>query len=305
MRNISIKTISTNLDGEKIGLNQEDLAAIFRFFPRGIIALDLETTGLSPLVDRVIEIAAIKITPNENSLFQTLINPEIEIPSHTILIHQITDEMVKNAPRLYEVVGLLNDFIEDLPIIAHNAKFDLGFIVMGLLKNQKDLSNNPVYCSCKLARTTFQNAKNHKLKTLVDHLNIELENHHRAYDDALASLKIFIKSLKIIKPEYLDKAAKLFHLDEYGEDKLELPNHLKSLEDLVKISAIVEIKYAGGTKKNEYRPVKLTSLLNTPDGNILYAKCLESDLYKSFKINKIKEMRTPKSEEIQKWLQKK
>ncbi len=290
---------------ERNCINQDDLSAIFRFFPRGIIALDLETTGLSPLVDRVIEIAAIKITPDSQTVFQTLIDPEIDIPPHTILIHQITNEMVKNSPKIHEVVTPLAQFIESLPIVAHNAKFDLGFIVMGLLKNQENLSNNPVYCSCKLARTTFQNADNHKLKTLVDYLNIELANHHRAYDDALAALKIFIKSLGIIKPEYLDKSSKLFHLDEYGEDKLELPQYLKILEDLVKIAAIIEIKYAGGTKKNEFRPVKLTSLLNTPDGNILYAKCLESDLYKSFKISKIKEIRTPTSEEIQKWLQKK
>jgi predicted DNA-binding transcriptional regulator YafY len=78
--------------------------------------------------------------------------------------------------------------------------------------------------------------------------------------------------------------------------------HLEELNKLVKESAVIEIQYSGGNHKNKFRPVKLTSLLNTPDGNILYARCLWSDIYKSFKLNKITAIRHPSAEDIQQWL---
>ena len=152
--------------------------------------------------------------------------------------------------------------------------------------------------------------KNHKLKTLVDELKIPLINHHRAYDDALASLKIFLKSLEVIKTPLspmLKRYGNIFSLHDF--DKLnseEIPKILEEqmlkLEKLVKESAVIEIKYSGGNHKNEYRPVKLTSLLNSPDGNILYARCLWSDMQKSFKLKKITDIRMPEASEIQKWL---
>ena len=95
-----IKTQSAN----DLNLTAAEKARVLEFFPQGIIAIDLETTGLSPLVDRIIEIAAMKITPEETTVFQTLINPQIPIPPHTTAIHKITDEMVKDSPKLQAVL---------------------------------------------------------------------------------------------------------------------------------------------------------------------------------------------------------
>ncbi len=274
-------------------------------FPNGIIAIDLETTGLSPLVDKIIEIGAIKITKIRSEIFETLINPEIPIPPHTTDIHGITDEMVKDAPKINDVLNEFADFVGDLPIVAHNAKFDLGFIVQNLQKLNIPLSTSKVYCSVKLSRTTHPEMENHKLKTLVKEHNIPLVNHHRAVDDAYAGLRVFIEGLKIINPIYLDKTSMLFSLNEFDLGAIApLPNHLKNLESLVQDAAVIEIKYSGGTMKGEFRPVKLTSLLSTPDGNFLYARCLISDIYKSFKIKKITEIRTPSADQIAKWLKK-
>ena len=289
-------------------LTESEKQKLWEFFPEGIIAIDLETTGLSPLVDRIIEVGAVKITPTGTSIFQTLINPEILIPQHTIDIHNITDEMVKDSPLLADILQPLREFIGDLPVIAHNAKFDLGFIVMGMQKNNIILASNDVYCSCKLARHTHMEIPNHKLSTLVKELNIPLLNHHRATDDAFASLKIFMCSLERIKTPLspmLKRYGHLFSLNEFEKfEPTSLPAHLSTLEKLVKEAAVVEILYSGGTHKNEYRPVKLTSLLNTTEGNILYARCLWSDMQKSFKLQKITELRSPTAEDIQKWLKK-
>jgi DNA polymerase-3 subunit epsilon len=291
-----------------MGITSEERAKLLEYFPRGVVAIDLETTGLSPLVDRIIEIAAYKITPESTSVFQTLINPEIPIPAHTTAIHNITDSMVQDAPLLVDVLQELKNFSEDLPIIAHNAKFDLGFIVMGMQRINMDLTPNEIYCSCKLSRFTHTETTNHKLATLVQELNIPLVNHHRALDDAFASLKVFLSSLLRLQnnpsPE-LKQHGHLFTLNEFDKLKSEeLPEALMHLERFVKEAAVIEIMYSGGNHKNKFRPLKLVSLLNTPDGNILYARCLWSDMHKSFKLNKITDLRTPTAEDIQKWLKK-
>lgn len=284
-------------------LTNSEQQKLLEFFPEGLIAIDLETTGLSPLVDRIIEIAAFKVTKVGITRFETLVNPEIPIPAHTTAIHNITDEMVLNSPRLIEVLNEFKDFLGELPIVAHNAKFDLGFIVMGLQREKIKLSSALIYCSCKMSRVTHKEMPNHKLGTLVKELQIPLINHHRALDDAYASLMVFIKGLERIKPEDLQSHGFLFSLDQFDELKTEnLPLHLEELNKLVKESAVIEIQYSGGNHKNKFRPVKLTSLLNTPDGNILYARCLWSDIYKSFKLNKITAIRHPSAEDIQQWL---
>lgn len=289
-------------------ITSEEKAKLLEYFPRGVIAIDLETTGLSPLVDRIIEIAAYKITPEKTSVFQTLINPEIPIPPHTTAIHNITDSMVQDAPLLISVLAELKAFSEDLPIIAHNAKFDMGFIVMGMQRINMELSPNEIYCSCKLARFTHTETENHKLATLVRALNIPLVNHHRALDDAFASLKVFLSSLLRLTTNpslELKQHGHLFTLNEFEKLKsAELPEALTHLEKFVKEAAVIEIMYSGGNHKNKFRPVKLVSLLNTPEGNILYARCLWSDLHKSFKLSKITDLRKPSAEDIQKWLTK-
>ncbi len=310
-----IKTDNKNIqDSERFSNNPKGMELtnsehklLLEFFPEGLIAIDLETTGLSPLVDRIIEIAAFKITSVGVSVYDTLINPEIPIPEHTTAIHNITDEMVASSPKLIDVLAEFKEFLGELPIVAHNAKFDLGFIVMGLQREKIKLSSSLIYCSCKMARITHKEMTNHKLGTLVKELNIPLVNHHRALDDAYASLMVFVKGLeRLSNKDLLKSYGLLFSLDQFDELKTEnLPVHLEELNKLVKESAVIEIQYSGGNHKNKFRPVKLTSLLNTPDGNILYARCLWSDIYKSFKLNKITALRHPSAEAIQQWLTKK
>lgn len=296
---------SARISGDTLGLNLSDIErqTLLEFFPQGLIAVDLETTGLSPLVDKIIEIAAYKIEPSGASVFSTLINPDIPIPAHTTAIHNITDDMVADAPKLGQVLHELKDFLGDIPIVAHNAKFDLGFIVMGLQREKIKLSNALVYCSCKMARVTHKEMINHKLGTLVKELGIPLVNHHRALDDAFASLKVFVKSLERLtaesKHDDLKSHGFLFSLEQFDElSNDQLPEHLEELNKLVREAAVIEIQYNGGQRKNEFRPVKLTSLLNTPDGNILYARCLWSDMYKSFKLSKITALRKPGAEQM-------
>src|SRR5690606_3617822 len=115
---------------ENLSLGPSELQTLLRFFPQGLVAFDLEMTGLSPLLDKIIEIAAIKILPDgQIESFHTLVNPLIEIPKKTTEFHMITDEMVKDAPTLKRPLKNFIEFYGNLPLVAHNAQFDVGFLI--------------------------------------------------------------------------------------------------------------------------------------------------------------------------------
>jgi DNA polymerase III epsilon subunit family exonuclease len=278
-------------------LTSSETQAVIDSFPQGIISIDLETTGLSPLMDKIIELSALKLTPDgQIKSFSTLINPQIHIPEDSTEIHGITNDMIANSPLLNDLMPGFIEFIEELPLLAHNAKFDLGFLMFNIQKSKLGHKNNSVYCSCQYSRRALPQMPNHKLKTLVDELGITLENHHRAEDDALAALQVLAQGLKKTKGEV--KPLKLFMLQEFNpKNGFDIPEHLQGLKKKVRFGHVVMIKYKGGTHKNEWRPVQLTSLLPLPHGSVLYAKCLLSQVYKSFLLSRIAEWRNATEEE--------
>jgi DNA polymerase-3 subunit epsilon len=287
-------------------LKEKDLSQfskLLEIFPSGVVAIDLETTGLSPLIDRIIDFAAIKVTTDGISELSSLINPQIPIPANTTEIHGITDSDVADSPRLKEFLPQALNFMGDLPIIAHNAKFDLGFIVFSLHQLGLDYPNNPTYCSLKMSRFAFRELTSHKLGHLSEKLNIILDQHHRALDDAIACLHVFNKAvqrLSAIECKSALKQSYLFNTSEFSKNNdMKLKEPTSQLADKAKKQQLVFIKYRGGTFKNVLRPVKPLSLLLMPEGNILYAQCFLTDMYKSFALRKISLVQEMNAEQIQ------
>ena len=193
-------TISTIENSTTIGPQErEDL---LKAFPKGCVAIDLETTGLSPLCDRIIELSAIKVTPSEISTFDQLIDPEKDIPQFTIDIHGITNDMVQGQPKIEEVLPKFLEFAGKLPWVAHNAKFDAGFMVFNIHQLNLESHMSDVYCSINFARYSMKDMPSYKLGNLVKELGIPLENHHRALDDAIACLKVFIAGVSKLLQTY-------------------------------------------------------------------------------------------------------
>jgi DNA polymerase-3 subunit epsilon len=284
-----------------LNIDQREFAPLLKEFPQGIVAIDLETTGLSPLVDKVIEVAAIKVEPAGVNTWSKLINPKVEIPAFTIDIHGITQDMVADSPVLSEVLPDFLDFVGDMPLVAHNARFDVGFLVFAQHQQKIKLRKNNVFCSVKASRKAFPQMKNHKLGTLAKALNLGLENHHRALDDSLACLRLFNKAMEQENKKRVLKDSLLFNIEGFKKNKqLDLPDKLKVLIKRVEKQILVDIKYKGGSHKGKFRPIKPISLLPMPEGNILYALCLLSNLHKSFALNKIQEVKELNAEEISK-----
>lgn len=283
--------------------HKREFAPLLEIFPQGIVAIDLETTGLSPLVDRIIELAAIKVTPEKVEVWDELINPGVEIPPFTTDIHGITQDMVKDKEPLSKRLPSFLEFIEDLPLVAHNAKFDVGFILFAQHQLGFPLGKNDVYCTVKASRNAFENMPNHKLGTLAEKLDLKLENHHRAQDDALACLEVFkqaiIKGNEKEKTRKILKESYLFNLQDFKKNSMEkLPKPIEVLSKKAERQTVVDIKYKGGSYKGQFRPVKPISLLPMPEGHILYALCLFTNLHKSFALSKIQAVKELNAEEI-------
>jgi len=274
---------------------------IFEFFPQGLVALDLETTGLSPLLNKIVEIAGIKITPLGIEKFSSLVNPGIQMEPRNIAIHKISNDMVMNSPSLKEVLPKFMEFAGNLPLVAHNAQFDLGFIVYGLHQLGLPFSHNEVYCTVKLSRLVFKEMAHFRLGLLAEKLNIELKNAHRAEDDAFVCLEVLKRGLLKASPKDVSGSF-LFYLDDFHDiENFELKDHLKLIQEKIESQEIIRIKYIGGSKKNEFRPIRPLSLLPLPQGHVLYAHCLDTNLYKMYNLNKITECSPPTEEDLKKF----
>ncbi|WP_283771266.1 PolC-type DNA polymerase III [Paenibacillus sp. J45TS6] len=151
------------------------------------IVFDIETTGLSVTQNKIIEIAAVKmIEDKEVDRFATFVNPHERIPYNIQQLTNINDDMVKDAPELEPVLKDFVTFVGDGILVAHNARFDMGFIQANLKTLGMTPLDNPVLDTLELARMLHPSMKNHRLNTLADKYKISLENHHRAIDDTIA-----------------------------------------------------------------------------------------------------------------------
>lgn len=158
------------------------------------VAIDVETTGLSPIQNELIEISAIKYNGNEKiDTFTTLVKPKDKIPYRITDITGITNEMVKNSPFVEEVMPFLIDFIGDSPIVAHNANFDYKFIQN---YSNNSFSKNKLIDTVQIGRTLFPRLANHKLGTIAKHIGIREDGFHRAEFDCECCAKIYMKYLE-------------------------------------------------------------------------------------------------------------
>ncbi|MGG1879287.1 PolC-type DNA polymerase III [Paenibacillus cisolokensis] len=151
------------------------------------VVFDIETTGLSITANKIIEIAAVKMQEGkEIDRYATFVNPHERIPYHIQQLTNINDEMVKDAPELEDVMKEFVAFVGDAVLVAHNARFDVGFIQASLKNLGMETLDNPYLDTVELARLLHPGMKNHRLNTLADKYKVALESHHRAIDDTVA-----------------------------------------------------------------------------------------------------------------------
>lgn len=171
--------------------------------PNKYIVFDIETTGLDPMYDEIIEIGAIKVEDGkEIETFSTLIKPEYEIDEFITELTGITNEMVINAPKINDVLPKFMDFIKDSVILGHNVNFDINFIYDNLINEDMNPITNDFVDTLRISRRLLTELKHHRLTDLADYYNIDTTGSHRSLTDVRITIEVFKNLEKSILNKY-------------------------------------------------------------------------------------------------------
>ncbi len=247
------------------------------------VVFDLETTGLNKEINKIIEIGAVKIQNGDIvDRYSTFINPNEKLSEEIINLTNITDDMLEGARLEDEVLSEFFEFFKDSVLVAHNANFDVGFIKNWARKHNIEF-NFTFVDTVGLSRTLFPNEINHRLDTICKRLNVELESHHRAVDDAEATAHIFLKFKEILEKEY--QVSTLDMVNELANKNIEVkklrPNHAiilaknqKGLRNLYELISKSNLDYF-------YRDPRIpkSEFLKLRDGLIIGTACSDGEFY--------------------------
>jgi DNA polymerase-3 subunit epsilon len=164
------------------------------------VVVDVETTGMSPVDDRITEIAMMRVEDGVlTSEFSTLVNPLVTIPAFITSMTGIDNVMVRDAPTAREVVPFVAEFLHNAVFVAHNAPFDWGFLTH-TAKRERDLQlANPQLCTVRLANRILPQLPSKSLGPVAEFLDVRIPDRHRASGDAYATALILVKFLSFLQ----------------------------------------------------------------------------------------------------------
>ncbi|NLJ57381.1 MAG: PolC-type DNA polymerase III [Tissierellia bacterium] len=249
------------------------------------VVFDIETTGLNPRKDAIIEIGAIKISEKRIiDSFSTLIEIDRKLPAKIIELTSITDEMLEGQPPIKTALASFMEFAKDSVLVAHNAKFDISFIRDKLRVYFHEKAELAVVDTLELSKALIKDVKNHRLNTLAKKLNINLLNHHRAVDDANATAQLFIYLLNLLREKDIYEIDNLNEVLGSSIDMVKQPSYhinilVKNLRGLKNLYNLVSDSHINNFYK---RPRIFKSQLSKyREGLILGTACEAGELYKA------------------------
>ena len=261
------------------------------FSPRGqnlddtYVVFDIETTGLSKEKEMITEIGAVKVADGKIiDRFSTFVNPQRPISAEITKLTGITDDMVKDAPTIENVLPEFLKFCEDTVLVAHNASFDTGFIRIAAERAGLGELHHTIVDTLELARALLPELNKHKLNIVCEHLGVTLNGHHRAVNDAEATAEVFIKFLDMLAEK------KIFTLDEINV----LASRTVNYKKLRAYHAIILVKNYTGLR-NLYELVSMAHIdyffrrpripkskfMQMREGLILGSACEAGELYRA------------------------
>lgn len=156
--------------------------------------IDLETTGLDPVKNEIIELGAAKVRNGQIvNTYQQLVRPKKAIPAEIENMTGISNDMVADAPAISDVIGEYVDFIGDDIVIGHNVKFDLSFLSEKLKKAKHMEFTNDYSDTMLLARRVMKGLVHYKLQDLVKHYKIKPAAAHRSLADCISTFDVYKK----------------------------------------------------------------------------------------------------------------
>ena len=249
------------------------------------VVFDIETTGFSPIHNRIIEIGAVKIENGEmTGKFSTFVNPDVPIPFEIEKLTGINDEMVIGAPMIEQVLPQFMEFCQGAVLVAHNANFDMGFIMENAAR--LGLPRDFTYVdTVGIARLLLPHQAKHTLDAVAKTLGISLENHHRAVDDAQATAEIFVKFIPMLKKEGADCLKEINAMGASSPDIVKrLPTYhaiLLAKNDTGRVNLYRLVSESHLTYYSKRPRVPKSLLMKCREGLIVGSACEAGELYRA------------------------
>ena len=257
------------------------------------VAFDLETTGLSPTFDRIVEVGAVRFRADGTELdrLEQLVDPCCRIPTGAVRVHGITDSMVRGKPTIEEVLPEFLRFVgnSDTILLAHNASFDLGFISAALNRSVAVVPKNRVVDTLGLSRRRMPGLRRHGLAVVAQHFRIVSSTKHRALADALVVESLFLKLLaqppviRTLEDVFRCVSPLCFQASSPESD----PAGCEDLIEAIRHRHCITIVYAGGTKGRSTRQITPKRLTESQGTLYLIARCHIDDMDKHFRVDRI------------------
>ncbi|MBR0236246.1 MAG: PolC-type DNA polymerase III [Clostridia bacterium] len=253
------------------------------------VVFDIETTGLSALYCKITEIGAVRVKNDEVlEVFSTFVDPEVHIPEQITELTGITDEMVAGAPKTEEAVRAFLEFAGGRMLVAHNAQFDTSFIRKAASDYGLDFSND-FLDTVSISRFVNPDLKKHKLDVVAEYYNLGDFGHHRAYNDAEMTAKIFYRMIEKLKGDGIYTTMEMAAAMEERSSAKKLRSYhqiliAKNYTGLKNLYKIVSNGYLNNFFRHPRVPK--TYLEEHRDGLIVGSACEAGELYTAILENK-------------------
>jgi len=265
------------------------------------VAFDVETTGLSPISNALVELSGVKfnLKDDQTETFSTLINPLCEITAQLTSIHGISNDMVASSPTYHTAVPAFLEWAGDAVFIAHNASFDVEFIRVNISKLGKHCPTNFVIDTLVLSRELLRDSPRHQLKTVVDFLGLPPGEYHRALSDSFHVRGIFMKLMEQENYKQWQNLLALGSVSSFSYDRFKDEIHASMPEAVKEIMAGIEaainekvsvsITYNGAFRSK--RTVQPVSVIHSRGNFYLNAFCQKVQAERIFRVDKIETLK--------------
>ncbi len=257
------------------------------------VAFDTETTSLSPVSGRVIELSGIKFKLKEGRTesFDKLINPDEPIPEEITQINGITNEMVEDKPKAKSVIPEFLRFIDgsETILLAHNACFDISFVGIEIARLRITQPSHRCLDTLILARNTYPELGRYSLPELVAHFGIKQEKFHRALADSFSVKELFLKIISKTKIETLGELINLTKVFTFFDTlDIEPPAGFELFAQAIERNQPIKMVYEGGSRGLQLRKITPLTLIKSYDKIYVLAYCHLDKIQKSFRLDRIK-----------------
>jgi DNA polymerase III epsilon subunit family exonuclease len=262
-----------------------------------IVAFDLETTGLWPVSCRIVEFGAVRFKLNGKVLdrFEQLVDPGCGIPDSVVQVHGITNELIRGKPTISDVLPRFLKFLgpSETFLLAHNAKFDLGFLAVALVQCGELSPHHAIVDTLELARRRLPLLANHQLQTLGVCLGVADTEEHRALADSTL-LKDVFRMLVGLRPhlrttDELFEAAPPLSFNEANVSLIGPPKGFEAIGSAVAQELSITMLYEGGTRGTARRKVTPRGFLEAKGRVYLVAFCHVDRIEKHYRLDRIRQ----------------